>query len=318
MVTEPNLDKDTLKSLLQEQFGIAVKNLTFNPKGWASWSYIVETADKNRYFLKIYKNENFDSQNFEFTSKLSSDCGINNIAHPIKAKSGNIVLDFSNFKIVIFNYIEGATSADRKLNDPQLESLGELLAKTHQSKNIIGPYQVQEDFSNPHKKDILNLFNKLESVNPRNDYQKEAKELYLKYKRKFLEELEILDQLESKLANQKLVFVNCHGEPSPDNIMLTPQGEVFLIDWDFPLFAPKEKDLMFFDTRYDQISKGYEKHSNDTSINKDAESFYGHLWNAQEIADFGTSLLLSNLSGKEYEANLKGLKKFLDYSGLGL
>lgn len=316
MVTEPTIDKKHLIQIAENEFQILVKSLTFNPKGWASWSYIVETTDNQKYFLKIYRDNNFNLQALDFLNRLSNKCEVKNITYPINTKSGEIILHVSGYQVVVFNYISGVTSSEQKLNDEQLEKLGELLARIHQSKNVIGPYFKKEDFNNPYHDQVLSLLGKLDSLQSENNYQQEAKELYLKYKGKFLNEIELLDQLKLKLENSNLDFVNCHGEPSPDNIMIDDKGEIYLIDWDFPLFAPKEKDLLFFGDRYNQILKGYGKVSRNMVINKEAESFYQHLWNAQEIENFGSELLLGKISEEEYKANLKELKNFLVYSKL--
>ncbi len=316
MVTEPNIDKDRLRTLIEKEFGIRVLNLTFNPKGWASWSYIVDSSNA-KYFFKIYKDTNFDPQVFEFTNRLSDKCEIKNISYPIKTKSGNICLILDGYKAVLFNYISGVTASKQKLNDDQLEQLGELLAKIHKSKDIIGPYPKREDFDNPFKEKIVNLLNQLDKVKPENEYQEEAKGMYLRYKDVFLNEIKSLDQLRSDLIKMPdIEFVNCHGEPSPNNIMIGEDGEIYLIDWDFPFYAPKEKDLIFFEGKYSQIFKEYGKISQDKIIHEKAESFYQHLWKAQEISDYGTELLLNDIAQKEYEANLNELKHFLDYSGL--
>ena len=37
----------------------------------------------------------------------------------------------------------------------------------------------------------------------------------------------------------------CHGDPHLGNLLLEPDGRVWLIDWDDAVLAPRERDLMF-------------------------------------------------------------------------
>ena len=39
-------------------------------------------------------------------------------------------------------------------------------------------------------------------------------------------------------------FVLCHADVHPGNLLLPPDSSLYLVDWDNPIFAPKERDLM--------------------------------------------------------------------------
>jgi len=40
-------------------------------------------------------------------------------------------------------------------------------------------------------------------------------------------------------------FGLCHADIHTNNLLLDPEGLLFVVDWDQPVFAPKERDLMF-------------------------------------------------------------------------
>jgi spectinomycin phosphotransferase len=40
-------------------------------------------------------------------------------------------------------------------------------------------------------------------------------------------------------------FVLCHADIHKGNLLLAPDGGLFVVDWDQPILAPKERDLMF-------------------------------------------------------------------------
>ncbi len=315
MLTEPNVNKSQLKEILEKEYDFSIDEIAFNPKGYASWSYIIQT-NKGKFFLKLYKPENFDQKVFDFTADLYSKCHIENIVHPIKTKNNEIYFSFDNFKLVLFNFIDGQTSKEQPLNNNQLEELGELFANIHKSHEIIGPYEVREKFEFPFKEGILKIYENIDSLNNLNEIKQQARQVYIKYKENFLNELSQLERLAEKLKSENIEFVNCHGEPSPDNIIVSTEGKTYLIDWDFPIFAPKEKDLAFFDDRYDPILAGYRKQFPNAEINKEVRKYYGLLWNVQEIEDWGKRLLLESQSEEENKNNYAELLNFLNYSGL--
>jgi spectinomycin phosphotransferase len=312
MISEPNIDRKKLQELLASNFGFSINEIIFNPKGEASWSYIILT-DKEKFFLKFYEQETFDLKTFDFIVDLYTKCKIENIIHPVETVSGEIALTFDSYKLVLFNFIDGKTIREQPLNEIQLLDLGELLAKTHQSFKEIGPYEVREKFESPFKKNILKIYAETSSSSDLNQIQQQAKQIYVDYKEKFLDQLFQLEKISDSLKNQNIEFVNCHGEPSPENIMVSEDGKIYLIDWDFPIFAPKEKDLMFFKDQ-PEVLNGYKKIFSEVKINEEVEKYYKLLWNVQEIEDWGTRLFLK--MEKEDEHNLKELINFLDYSGL--
>jgi spectinomycin phosphotransferase len=51
--------------------------------------------------------------------------------------------------------------------------------------------------------------------------------------------------LADSLKRRALPFVPCHGDLHAGNVLVTDTKTLFIIDWDDPLLALKERDLMF-------------------------------------------------------------------------
>ncbi|MFR9777638.1 phosphotransferase enzyme family protein [Micromonospora sp. MS34] len=54
-----------------------------------------------------------------------------------------------------------------------------------------------------------------------------------------------VDRLGAELRARPAETVVCHGDPHLGNLLLGPDGQVWLIDWDDAVLAPRERDLMF-------------------------------------------------------------------------
>lgn len=55
----------------------------------------------------------------------------------------------------------------------------------------------------------------------------------------------MLEKLASVLQSRTLPFVICHADLHPANLLRNPLGQVFVIDWDEVMLAPKERDFLF-------------------------------------------------------------------------
>ena len=165
MVTEPQIDKKLLRSILEREYGFEIMKFDFNPKGWASWSYVVESVGGKKYFLKIFQNSNFSPNVFNFTYRLYTECKIANVVHPLTTRNNQININFNSFQLVLFNYIEGKTTSEQRLNTDELQKLGKLFANVHNSKQVIGEYPKKEElYLSPLSRPICNK-NKSETIN---------------------------------------------------------------------------------------------------------------------------------------------------------
>jgi spectinomycin phosphotransferase len=314
MSTESSIDKSLLQKVVQDKFGISVISLTPVPRWEAVRAYIVETSNHEHFFLKIYPDKIPDSA-FRFAYDLFAKARIRNITHPIPTSNGQMRVEIGDFHIALFNLISGRTAEEQKLTDGQLERLGELLAKVHQSKTIIGEYSVRENFDIPFKDRLATVFNALSHVTGNSTDYKTRLKLFLEpHRQEFMQELETLEEVQRKVRRKHLEFVNCHGEPSPANILSSNDGEIHLLDWDDPIFAPKEKDLLFFKDNIEPVMKGYSLFSKNNIIDPAVIEFYGHMWNLGEIVDYASKILFENHSDEQNQIWLDNLKGGWDFT----
>ncbi|MGW0908332.1 phosphotransferase [Streptomyces sp. NPDC002853] len=57
--------------------------------------------------------------------------------------------------------------------------------------------------------------------------------------------VERAEQLAAELRGNQGELVLCHGDLHAGNVMVTDDGAVVVVDWDDPVLAPRERDLMF-------------------------------------------------------------------------
>jgi spectinomycin phosphotransferase len=128
------------------------------------------------------------------------------------------------------------------------------------------------------------------------------------------------EELASGLQPGPLEFVLCHTDIHGGNILIRTDGQLakhpdggpilYIVDWDNPLLAPKERDLMFIGGGIDNIwksereetifYKGYGK----TEINLAALAYYRYERIIEDLAVTCEQLFLSDEGGADRERSL--------------
>jgi spectinomycin phosphotransferase len=101
-------------------------------------------------------------------------------------------------------------------------------------------------------------------------------------------------------------FVVCHSDLHAGNILMDTHHAFYIVDWDDPILAPKERDLMVAGG-----AQGFTGHTpqeeeafffqgyGQTEINPDALAYYRYERIVQDIAVFCEQLLLSDSGGDD-------------------
>jgi spectinomycin phosphotransferase len=115
------------------------------------------------------------------------------------------------------------------------------------------------------------------------------------------------EELVSEVQSQPLEFVLCHTDIHGGNILISEDDQLYIVDWDNPLLAPKERDLMFIGGGIDEIWKSkreeavfYEGYG-EPEINIAALAYYRYERIIEDLAVIGEQLLLTEEGGADRE-----------------
>ena len=115
------------------------------------------------------------------------------------------------------------------------------------------------------------------------------------------------EEIAAELQSQPLEFVLCHTDIHGGNILISNTEELYIVDWDNPLLAPKERDLMFIGSGIDNIWKSkreeaifYEGYG-ETDIDLKALTYYRYERVIEDLAVTCQQLLWSNEGGEDRE-----------------
>lgn len=308
MLTKPNIPDELIISRLQEEYGLQVTELTFLPLGadMGTAVYRVVTDDQTAYFLKLRKG--FEEIVVTVPIFLKSQ-GIQEIISPLETKSKQGWADFGDYKLILYPFIEGKNGFEMELTNSHKRTFGAAFKVIHsvqippELKRLIP----QETYS-PHWRESVQTFQAQVENHIFDDPTAKKLAEFMKIKRDEITHLvECAEQLASELQSEPLEFVLCHTDIHGGNILISNRDELYIVDWDAPIIAPKERDLMFIGGGIDEIWKSareetvfYEGYG-ETDINITALAYYRYERVIEDLAVICEQLLLTDEGGADRE-----------------
>jgi spectinomycin phosphotransferase len=299
MREKPSVPDEQIIACLQKEFEISVIDLKFFLSGDVNTAaYDVIAADGTNYFLKLRKE--FDPILVTVPLFLKSQ-GIEAIIVPLETKSKRYWADFDEYKIILYPFVAGKTGFDMELSDQHKRDFGVALKAIH---SVQVPPQLErliprESFSTEWRNSIRSFQVQAETISFQ-DPTAVKLAAFIKSKKDVISRLvERAEQLGATLRSQPLEYVLCHSDVHGRNILITEKAQLFIVDWDNPILAPKERDLMFVGGGIDPIWRNerdiamfYEGYG-DTEVNQSALAYYRYERVIQDLVELGRLLLLT-------------------------
>ena len=308
MLEKPNISDELIISRLREAYDLRVAELTFLPIGADSRTavYRVVTEDGTAYFLKLRKN--FKEMIVRVPLFLK-DNGIREIIVPFESKSKQRWADFGEHKLILYPFIEGKDGFERELTDPHRRTLGAAFQGIHtaQMPTELRKLIKKETFSLGWREDMKSYQARVGTKTFDDPTAAKLAE-FIKLKQNEITQLiGRAEELASELQSKPLEMVLCHSDIHGGNILISNEGELFIVDWDDPILAPKERDLMFIGGGIDEIWKSkreeavfYEGYG-ETEINLAALAYYRYERIIEDLVVICEQLLLTDEGGADRE-----------------
>jgi len=311
MLTKPNISDELIISRLQTEYGLHVAELTFLPIGadLRTAVYRVLANDGTAYFLKLRKK--FRDVIVRVPLFLKEN-GVQEIIVPYETKSSQHWADFGEYKIILYPFIEGKDGFEKELTDQHRRTLGAAFRGIHTAQI---PLELKENirketFSSEWRDDMKSYQSQAEKKVFTEPMSANLVE-FMKSKRSEITHLIVrAEKLASELQSKPLEFVLCHTDIHGGNILISDNGELYIVDWDDPILAPKERDLMFIGGGIDEIWKSKQEEAvfyegyGETEINITALAYYRYQRVIEDLVVICEQLLLTDEGGADRERSL--------------
>jgi spectinomycin phosphotransferase len=308
MLEKPNIPDEVVISRLQEEYGLHVAALTFLPIGadMGTVVYRVSNPEGAAYFLKLRKGF---SEIVVAVPLFLKSLGIHEIIIPLETKTKQHWADFGEYKIILYPFLEGKNSFDMDLPDEHKYRLGRTLKAIH---SIQAPPELQrlipkETFSPQWRESLKSLQAQVEA-GAFQDPAAAKLAAFMKSGRAQIDHLlERTEELAEELQSKPLELVLCHTDIHRANMLISENNEFYIVDWDAPLLAPKERDLMFIGGGIDYLWKSkqdealfYEGYG-ETKVDFAILAYYRYERVIEDLVAYGEQLLLTDEGGADRE-----------------
>ncbi|PWB69002.1 MAG: phosphotransferase [Anaerolineales bacterium] len=308
MLTKPDIADELIISRLQDEYNLHVSTLIFLPLGadMGTAVYRVVADDGTAYFLKLRKG--FDPISVTIPLFLKSQ-GIKEIFAPIETRSKVGWADFGEYKMILYPFIEGKNGFEMELSDSHKRTFGAALKGIHslQLPPELKEQLPQETWSPKFREQVREFQRQVEKTTFSDVYAAKLAN-FIKSRRIDINHLiKWTEELASKLQSQSYEFVLCHTDVHGGNILITIDNQFYIVDWDAPLLAPKERDLMFIGGGIDDIWKSkrdesvfYEGYGK-TDIDFPMMAYYRYERVIEDLAAYAEQLLSTDKGGADRE-----------------
>jgi spectinomycin phosphotransferase len=323
MLEKPDLPDVRITDWLLDHYGLRVVEVEFLPTGYQNTAaYRVVTEEDKSYFLKLRRDV------FEETSVtlplFLRDLGLRQIIAPIATRSRQYWAYLDDFNVILYPFVAGHNAFKVALTEDQWIDFGSALKRIHNT--LLPPElssQIQhESYSRQWSEQVKVL---LERTQKDKFDEPVAAQLAVFMTTKASEILHLVrraEQLSLILQMQPPEFVLCHSDIHAGNILCNTDGGIYIVDWDNPIMAPKERDLMFigggvggiWNSQQEEalFYRGYGK----TEINPVALAYYRFERILQDIGPYAEQLLLTDAGSKDRVRTLQGIVDFFLPNGV--
>jgi len=317
MLEPPDLPDEAISACLQAEYALPVERLEFLPLGADQNTavYRADAADQSVYFVKL-RSGVFD-QTAVALPKFLRDQGLASIIAPLPTREGQLWSNLGAFALILYPFVQGRDGYEAPLSDDHWRALGAALRNIHSLQ--IPPALaagIQHETFTPRWRLMLKTFVQRMEDEVYSDLVAKEVAAFLSARRREIHDLiGRAERLALSLHNQTPPFALCHADIHAGNVLVTTDQAVYIVDWDAPIFAPKERDLMYaggglmggWRAPSEEEALFYQGYG-PTHIDPIALAYYRYERIIQDLAVFCEQLLLSDAGGEDRAQSLRYLK----------
>jgi spectinomycin phosphotransferase len=313
MLTRPDIADDRIVASLHANFGLRVSQVTFLPIGADvnSAAFRISADDGAAYFLKLRRG-NFNEIAVEVPTFLHGQ-GIRSVMAPIATTANRLSTRADGSHLMLYPYFEGKNGFVTALTKGEWIALGKSLKAIHATElpAELSARLPREDFA-PRLRNVVKEFDRQIRRRAFDDpiaarfaafWISEGDSIGL-----IVQRAEILAQA---LVDRPVDLVVCHSDLHGGNVLVGTNDELAIVDWDEPILAPIERDLMFVGggvggiwNRSDEAAWFYEGYGPAT-VDPNILAYYRYERIVADFAAYAEEILGGTASAEDRERGLR-------------
>ena len=252
-------------------------------------------ADQGSYFLKLRG----DAPPPPLARHLA-DVGVAGMLAPLKPRSAQQATCIGDRTAILYPFIAGENAFRRPLSGDQWTALGTIIRAVHDAPlpPSVSETMRRETYSDEWRVKARGYLTGAPPGGPDDAVAHDLLALLAANRAQIAALAEHAEQLAASLQRRSLPVAPCHGDLHAGNVLVDDAGSVTIVDWDDPVLAPKERDLMFVGagiggawkdpTEWGAFFRGYGA----VMVDAEALAYYRCERITEDVAVFCDSLLL--------------------------
>jgi spectinomycin phosphotransferase len=321
MLQKPDLDDKLIVRALQGAYGLPVARLSFLPIGADvnTVVYRAVTADGTHYFVKLRRGA-FDPITVEVPTFLHA-LGITEVMAPLATTTGELCVNLRDYKLMLYPFVEGFSGYDCDLSDAQWRALGKAIRAVHDSHlpdELLR--RIPHEAYSPLARNTVKAFMTYPDTRVKHDVAAVRLVEIMEERRVVIQHVvSRAEQLAASLVQQPRMNVLCHTDIHAGNVHLCANESLYIVDWDNPLLAPRERDLMYIGawgawSEPRNVQLFYEGYGA-TQLNQTALAYYRYEHFIQDLYEWCKMLFLTPEGCEDREQAIEYLEGCFDSNG---
>jgi spectinomycin phosphotransferase len=244
MLEDPRLDLAELTDAIRAGYGLSATRFGF-VRGYdqQAVSYRLGLADGQDRFLKVRLSPPSSDVPLEVPRALL-DAGIDAVLAPIRTLDGQLAHPIGDGRSLVLYPFAAGRSGMSGMDEAQWRSFGRALRAVHDSdlERQFADRLPAERFALPSADQVRAL---LEGAGGAAASAERLARLLTERGDVIGRMLDRAAELRRRLATRNFERVLCHADIHAANLLITDDSDVLLVDWDGPMLAPRERDLLF-------------------------------------------------------------------------
>lgn len=252
MFTQMDFTTEDLLAFLRHDYGLPFNQADFLPSGADSDAAIFQLGGESGrlYFLKLRRGAFTEIS--VILPRFLHEQGVGEVIAAIPTLDGRLWTQWKAYHLVLYPFIEGQDGFETELRKQDWIWLGEAIRRIH---DLDLPSDIRRHFPAETYKSSscqsVQAYQPLiwnhqsgESV-PGGSYASQLVNL-LRTQWETVQGLIVrTEHLGDSLMHKTMPAVLCHSDLHAGNVLVGGDPGVVIVDWEAPLLAPKERDLMF-------------------------------------------------------------------------
>ncbi len=230
---------------VREEFGLRLSKVDEVPHGADLRARLWRgaTGDGARYAVKL--SGGGTPAGLIVTAYLA-ERGVPGIAPPVRTRDGRLYAERDGYRLSVVPWVSDLRALDGPMTEAHWRAYGELLAAVHAVPVTDELERLLPRGGDAYPSIVAATRDVAGRLRDRADHDDPlVAELAAVWSAQAERVSTVLGGIERLAGHRAGPAVVCHGDPHLGNLLLGPDGQVWLIDWDDAVLAPPEGDLMF-------------------------------------------------------------------------